>query len=262
MIRARGLGKRFGAVPIFSDISFHVPKGGALAIVGRSGCGKSTLLHILAGLLREHDGELSLGEAARRSFVPQNYGLFPWKNVRENLELPLRLHKGAPKEYSEAVAAMLAELGLTGLEEHYPAQLSGGQRQRVALGRALITRPDILLLDEPFSSLDAITREALQNLLAALWRQHGCTTVLVTHSIEEAVFLGRQILVLGGSPTRVAASLDNPGCGLPASRFTERYFSLVKAVRENLGNRSDSGLDVGPDVAPSPAVPGRGGTAE
>ncbi len=258
MIRAQGLGKRFGAVPIFSDISFHVPEGDALAIVGRSGCGKSTLLHILAGLMREYEGKLSLGETARRSFVPQNYGLFPWKNVRENLELPLRLQKRAPKEYGDAVAAMSAELGLAGLEEHYPTQLSGGQQQRVALGRALITRPDILLLDEPFSSLDAITRETLQNLLAALWRQHGCTTVLVTHSIEEAVFLGRRILVLGGTPTRVVASLDNPDCGLPASRFAEQYFSLVKAVRESLDNSPDTE----PGTGPTPAAPAREEKAE
>ncbi len=234
MIQVHGLGKRYGSREIFADLSFTVPEGGSLCLLGHSGCGKSTLLHILAGLDRLYSGEAAVSAAAGFSYVLQNYGLFPWKNVAENVGLPLRLRGVARPVRREAVARMLAELGLNGLERSYPSRLSGGQKQRVAIGRALITDPDVLLLDEPFSSLDAITREHLQNLLPALRRHRRFTTVLATHSIEEAVFLGRNILVLGGSPTHITAAFDNPGCGTPDYRSSDEFFRLSREVRAAL----------------------------
>ena len=168
----------------------------------------------------------------------QDYGLFPWKTVEENIGLPLLLRGEAPERRRQQVQEMLAVLGLEGQGRRYPARLSGGQKQRVAIGRALITNPDILLLDEPFSSLDAITREHLQNLLPALHLRQPFTTVLATHSIEEAVFLGRTILVLGGSPARICAVFDNPGCGGSDYRRHPEFFRLTQAVRGALQESS------------------------
>jgi NitT/TauT family transport system ATP-binding protein len=204
-------------------------------------------MHILAGLRSQDAGRLDISPpTARSAVVLQDFGLFPWKNARQNLELPLAL-AGVPRRVRAGkVAAMLDEMGLTGWEDHYPDQLSGGQKQRLALGRALIAEPELLLLDEPFSSLDALTRENTQNLLAGLWRGRGLTMVLATHFIEEAVFLGERILVLGGTPTRVAEDIANPGASAqPESRFEESYFQTVKKVRRALeaigGLRSDGG---------------------
>ena len=242
MIHIRDLSKRYGSNTVFEKLNFSVPRGDAVAIVGRSGCGKSTLLHLLAVLATDYHGHIDLAAPPeRRSLVLQNFGLFPWKNIRENMELPLTLRGIAPKARKQAAEALLEELGLNGLDKRYPSQLSGGEQQRVALGRALITAPDILLLDEPFSSLDAITREHLQDVLANLWRQHGFTLVLVTHSIEEAVFLGKKILVLGGTPVHITAALDNLGGTAPGARSTEIYFNLVTTVRTALENVSENG---------------------
>ena len=234
MIEVRALGKSFTDKPVFEGLNFRVPAGATLVLVGPSGCGKSTLLHILAGLIKEYDGTAEMAPAARRSLVMQQFGLFPWKKILENVELPLILNGVKRAERRARAEAVLAELGLDGLEERYPAQISGGQRQRLALGRALIAEPEILLLDEPFSSLDAITREKLQNLLLNIWRGRGLTCVLATHSIEEAVFLGGRILVLGGRPATVAADLENPGYGRPEARFEPQYFQLVSRVRHLL----------------------------
>ncbi|MEI3479455.1 MAG: ABC transporter ATP-binding protein [Bilophila sp.] len=160
----------------------------------------------LAGLDKADRGTVSTGgrdgKTGNISFILQDYGLFPWKTVAENLALPLDLRGEGRTRRREAVAAMLDELGLTGLGPRYPVQLSGGQRQRVAIGRALITDPDILLMDEPFSSLDALTREHLQRTVLSLWRRRRPTCVLVTHNVPEAVFLGRRVMVLSGRPAR------------------------------------------------------------
>lgn len=200
-LEVEGLGKAYGNEPVFEGLCFKASARSALTIVGPSGCGKSSLLHILAGLSAASRGRARLSPPeAKIALMMQQYGLFPWKTVKGNLELPLQL-KGRPASIRlEKVEAMLGEMGLKGFESRYPAQLSGGQQQRLALGRALIAEPDLLLLDEPFSSLDAITRESLQNFLLAAWRKFGLSYILTTHSIEEAVFLGRRILVMGSSP--------------------------------------------------------------
>ena len=236
LVRAEGLTKAYDGRLVFQDLDFQAPPGSSLALVGPSGCGKSTLMHILAGLRLPEAGRLEISPpTARSAVVLQDFGLFPWKNARQNLELPLALEGIPRRERLGRVAAMLDEMGLTGWEAHYPDQLSGGQKQRLALGRALIAEPELLLLDEPFSSLDALTRENALNLLAALWQGRGLTLVLATHFIEEAVFLGERILVLGGTPTRVAADIANPAaCGKPESRFEENYFQTVKKVRRSL----------------------------
>ena len=242
MIEVRALSKSFADKPVFEDLNFSVPPGSTLALVGPSGCGKSTFLHILAGLIKDYEGTAEISPLqARRSLVMQHFGLFPWKRVDENVELPLILNGVKRTERRARAAAVFRELGLEGLERRYPAQLSGGQRQRLALGRALIAEPEILLLDEPFSSLDAITREKLQNLLLDIRRGRSLTCVLATHSIEEAAFLGGRILVMGGRPTRLAADLENPGFGRREYRFEPQYFELVSRVRHLLDFQKSSG---------------------
>jgi NitT/TauT family transport system ATP-binding protein len=233
-IEARGLSKSFQA-PVLEDVSFQVRPGRSLALVGPSGCGKTTILHILAGLISGDSGQVELSpKEAGRSLVMQDHGLFPWKNAARNLELPLILAGLAPGERKGRVAAMLQSMGLAGLERRYPSQMSGGQRQRLALGRALIGRPDLLILDEPFSAIDAITRETLQELLASLWKDLGLTIVLATHSIDEAIFLGDQVLVLGGRPTRILSSLDNPVAGLDRDQNLPAIMELAARVRQAL----------------------------
>lgn len=239
-VEVRGLGKSFSGKPVFEGLDFSLPAGTTLALVGPSGCGKTTLLHILAGLIGEYEGTAEINPpAARRSLVMQHFGLFPWKRAGENVELPLILNGVKRSERRARAGAALRELGLEGLERRYPAQMSGGQRQRLALGRALVAEPEILLLDEPFSSLDAITREKLQNLLLDIRRGRGATCVLATHSIEEAVFLGGRILVMGGRTARFTADLDNPGFGRPEYRFEPEYFELVSRVRRLLESSGD-----------------------
>lgn len=241
-LRAQNLSKNYGDGPILDRLDFEVPAGETLAVIGPSGCGKSTLLLLLANLEKPSAGTVLHGESplpvpgagsGDTAVILQDYGLFPWKTVEDNLTLPLLLRGVPAAERRERGAAMLAELGLAGLERRYPARLSGGQRQRVAIGRALITEPDVLLMDEPFSSLDALTREHLQRVVLDLWRRRRPTCVLVTHSVEEAVFLGGHILVLGGKPARQKLWLENP-CFGETGGHEEKRLSLTRQVRAAL----------------------------
>ena len=239
-ILVRDVAKGYGEGLVLDGLSFELPAGETLAVVGPSGCGKSTLLYLLAGLDKADRGTVSTGgrdgKTGNISFILQDYGLFPWKTVAENLSLPLELRGEGRTRRREAVAAMLDELGLTGLGPRYPVQLSGGQRQRVAIGRALITDPDILLMDEPFSSLDALTREHLQRTVLSLWRRRRPTCVLVTHNVPEAVFLGRRVMVLSGRPARKTLWLDNPRFGEEGAAFeeTRRVYEALSETKDCL----------------------------
>lgn len=220
-VSVRSVGKSFptGLVAL-TDVSFDVPKDGFTSILGPSGCGKSTLLRMIAGLLPVSTGEIRLhGERVDAPppgliYVFQQYSksLLPWKTVLGNLmfgaQSPRARHaSGRPlteadcKEYLELV-------GLKGHEHSYPSQLSGGMQQRVAIARALVARPGILLMDEPFSALDALTREGLQDLLLKLWHDVSLTVVFVTHDIGEAIYLSDHIVALAGTPASVAARID------------------------------------------------------
>ena len=246
-LRVRDLRKDYGQGPVFDGLGFALDAGETLSVIGPSGCGKSTLLTLLAGLDNPDGGEARVGEdvparparaaeaesgsgPARVAYILQDYGLFPWKTVEDNVGLPLQLGGATRAARRERTAAVLAEMGLTGLGDRYPAQLSGGQRQRVAIARALITDPEVLLMDEPFSSLDALTRARLQNTVLELWRRRRPTCVLVTHNVEEAVFLGRHIMVLNGRPARKALWLTNHCFGDPDARSREAYFDLTRRV--------------------------------
>jgi NitT/TauT family transport system ATP-binding protein len=215
-----GLAHRYGPGPAIVDVSLDARPGELVCIVGPSGCGKSTLLRAVAGLLTPTSGEVRVDGEPVRGVVPglamvfQDYSrsLYPWLTVRGNVELPLRGHVERPERRERAEEA-LKHVGLDGQGGRYPRQLSGGMQQRVAIARALAHRPTLLLLDEPFASVDAQTRADLEDLLLRVRAEHGMTALLVTHDIDEAVYLADRVVVLSPAPATVAAVLtvDLPG---------------------------------------------------
>ncbi|GAB4494989.1 MAG: ABC transporter ATP-binding protein [Anaerolineales bacterium] len=235
--------------PIFEHFDWSAAQGETWAVLGPSGCGKSTLLMLLAGLKLPQRGEILIsGERIRRprpqtGLILQDYGLLPWATVRENVELGLKLRSfygadgiHAPRNFVavKSVDFWLERLGLAPVASHYPAQLSGGQRQRAAIARTLVLQPDLLLMDEPFSSLDALTRESLQTLTLELTAEQGLTLVIVTHAIEEAALLGRKILLLNEPPNRVAHIIENPAATGAAYRESAEYAALCRALRQRI----------------------------
>ncbi|MGE4553017.1 MAG: ABC transporter ATP-binding protein [Desulfovibrionaceae bacterium] len=240
MLEARGLRVCYGGGPVLEDLSLRLGADETLAVVGPSGCGKTTLLYRLCGLSGVQAGEVFLdgrpvtAPTPDISIILQDFGLLPWRTVLGNVALGLKI-RGVPRAERRAAArAMLADLGMAGRDADYPATLSGGEQQRVAIARAFVGAPRVLLLDEPFSSLDALTRERLQATLLDIWRRRRTPYVLVTHSLEEAVFLGRRILVLSGRPARLAAEFVNPVFGAPDCRERPEYFELLRALRRSV----------------------------
>ena len=226
---------------VLHDINMHVEKGEICSVIGPSGCGKSTLLKIIAGLLHDYDGTAMIDgvpvdpQRQRVGFMPQNYGLLPWKTVRENVELGGRIRHERVQE-NETVS-MMQRLGIDAFSERYPKELSGGQQQRVGLARAFLLRPDVLLMDEPFSALDAITREEMQEVFLSLWHEQHVTTVLVTHYVEEALYLGQRIVILADAPGRIAEVLDNPLFGCIDQRNKVEFFRMSCYLREQIKKR-------------------------
>jgi NitT/TauT family transport system ATP-binding protein len=202
---------------VLTDIDLAIPKGSFVSLIGVSGCGKSTLLKVLAGLLRPTHGDVTVAglapqQAARQRMIGlvfQDATLLPWKNALENAAfLQMTGERSTARDIAMARARdMLRLVGLDGAEGKRPAQLSGGMRQRVAIARALALDPEVLLMDEPFGALDAITREEMRQCLLDIWERTGKTVVLVTHSIDEAVFLSREVHVLGGRPARIVETI-------------------------------------------------------
>ena len=218
-------------LPVLEDVSLQVGAGASCAVIGPSGCGKTSLLFLLAGLLKPTAGTVRVADRSRTGVILQHYGLLPWKSVAANIALGLRL-QGADRERTRArVDELLVEMDLAAFADHFPGQLSGGMQQRVALARALATEPRLLLMDEPLSALDALTRERLQHTILGVWQRHRVTMVLVTHSIEEAVFLGQTVVVLTSRPARVAAVVDNPGAGRSDYRQSETFFHQCHQLR-------------------------------
>lgn len=243
MLRLDSLGQRYGDHPVLHDITLTVPDGQLLCVVGPSGCGKSTLLRTIAGLQPVGEGSVSVdgepvtGVPDRLAVVFQDYGrsLFPWLSVRENVALPLRRRGlGRPERRDEA-ERMLERVGLPGAGRRHPWQLSGGMQQRVAIARALVCRPSLLLMDEPFGSLDAQTREDLEDLLLEVHETEGPTIVFVTHDIDESVYVGDRVVVLSSGPaSRIV--LDLP-IALPGKRdqITTRGLPEFVSLRAEVG---------------------------
>jgi NitT/TauT family transport system ATP-binding protein len=215
----RGLSKIYfdpyaGAhVTAVSDVSLEVQQGEFVSIVGPSGCGKTTLLNMIAGFLPPSVGQIMLdgravsGPGPDRGVVFQSFALFPWKTALENVTFGPKM-RGVPREERERIGReYLALVGLGGAEGRYPTELSGGMQQRVAVARALANSPDLLLMDEPFGSVDAQTRMTLQEELTRIWQERRPTILFVTHDVEEAVFLANRVIVLSSAPGRVLAEL-------------------------------------------------------
>lgn len=219
---------------VLDDISFDINANDSCAIIGPSGCGKTSLLFLMAGILQPDSGTLTILGHPRCGTILQNYGLFPWKTVAENIGLGLALKNFEKSEINRVVGQLLKEMELDGFGNHFPGQLSGGMQQRVALARALAVDPEILFMDEPLSSLDALTRERLQHLILDIIQRRKITAVLVTHSIEEAAFLGKKIIILSRRPARIIKIVDNPGAVSPEYRQSEQFFQQCIRLRELL----------------------------
>jgi NitT/TauT family transport system ATP-binding protein len=234
---------RTDEVVALSDVDLTVGDGEFVSLIGPSGCGKSTLLRLIADLIPPTTGTVTVaGKPAGAARKEQAYGiafqqsgLFEWRTVLKNVELPLEL-RGTPRaERTARAEEMLALVGLADFAGHYPAQLSGGMQQRVAIARALAVQPPLLLMDEPFGALDEMTRERLQSELLSICASTGTSTVFVTHSISEAVFLSDRVVVMSPRPGRITASItvDLPARD-DAGRQSPLYFECITAVRQAL----------------------------
>lgn len=221
-------------------LDMAVDSGDIYAVVGPSGCGKSTLLHVLAGIIRDYEGSVRIGgntvdpRQQRIGFIPQNYGLLEWADVYGNSVLGLDIKRCSRKEQEAYTEYILKELGLFERKGDYPNRLSGGQRQRVSIARAFILKPQLLLMDEPFSALDAITREESQDLFLRVWKENSVSTVFVTHSVEEAVYVGRRIAILSPSPGRILQVVDNPFFGMEGLRFKSEYYQFSTELKKEI----------------------------
>jgi len=219
------LTKRFRRLdhPVLRDVSLTVPAGGFTTLIGPSGCGKTTLLRIVGGLETASSGTIrvdgvpSVGPARNKTMVFQHFNLFPWRTALDNVVYGLEIQGVAEKERRERATDYLKLVGLEGFEGHYPFELSGGMQQRVGIARALIVEPRLLLMDEPFGALDALTREYLQTELQRICSQTGVAVLFVTHSIDEAIYLSDHVLVMGTSPGRIVREFP---IGLPRPRWT------------------------------------------
>ncbi len=238
--------------PVFENLCWEVTRGEAWAVLGPSGCGKTTLLYLLAGLRQPTSGEIwiagqkQISPRPRTGLILQDYGLLPWANAYKNVILGLQIRrfygpdgKHTPydentQDHKERADFWMQRLNLKPHAGKYPAQLSGGQRQRVAIARTLALNPDLLLMDEPFSSLDAPTRENLQNLTFELRAEVDLTTVIVTHAIEEAAILGQKIMILGQPPNRGPIIIENPLAGEPDFRHRPAYYEMCTKLRFHL----------------------------
>jgi NitT/TauT family transport system ATP-binding protein/sulfonate transport system ATP-binding protein len=226
------------SLSVLEDISLSIKPGEFVSIVGSSGCGKSTLLKLIIGLEDEYQGELLLdgnrlvGTSLERGIVFQEHRLFPWLTVEQNIGIGLLNNtKLSDEEKRKSIQEHIELVGLKDFTRAYPYQLSGGMSQRVAIARALVNRPEVLLLDEPFGALDAFTRAYLQQELQRIWEKEGITMILVTHDVEEAVYLGDRVVVMQPRPGRIKRIVDVP---LPRER--NRASAAFAAIKEEVLN--------------------------
>lgn len=246
-VEVRSLSKVFEGgdhdVTALSDVDLTLGDNEFVSLIGTSGCGKSTLLSIVAGLQEPSEGEVVLdgeevvGPGRDRGLVFQSYTLFPWQTARANVEFALRGEKLSKAERTKLAREHLALVGLEQFEESYPHQLSGGMKQRVAIARALSYRPQVLLMDEPFGALDALTRGMMQELLTRVWEEHKITVLFVTHDVEEAVFVSDRVVVMTNRPGKIKEEipidLPRPRAHemLSSPEFGELYGRVLESIR-------------------------------
>jgi NitT/TauT family transport system ATP-binding protein len=247
MVKLENIAFSFEKRLILSDINANCDSGEFISFIGPSGCGKTTLLHLIAGIYKPQIGKI-LNTFDRVSFVFQNDSLLPWLNVLQNVLLPLEIEKGkVVLADTKKAISILTEVGLSDTERLYPSELSGGMRKRVELARALVVQPQLLILDEPFSSLDVINRERLNVLLKNLFINHKFSVILVTHSIEEAVFLSNRIYVMSDKPSSIISVFENKEARIPSRYFllSEQQQLIESSIRlhvsENWQNLSENG---------------------
>ena len=236
-------------LPVLQDINLTINKEEFVALVGPSGCGKSTLLNLAAGLLDPTSGTIKFTEVEanrkpRMSIVFQETGLFPWRSVAENVAFGLEAEGFPEKQRQERIAHYIELVGLKGFEKSYPHQLSGGMRQRVGIARALAIEPDILLMDEPFSALDAQTRTIMQEELVTLWEKTRLTTLYVTHNIQEAVMLADRVVLLSRRPGKISKvlAIDIPRADRDKPEHAEEIADFIRIIWEHISNDARAAL--------------------
>lgn len=238
MLSIENLEVKYGKTEALSNFSLTINEGEIYSLIGPSGCGKSTLLKVLCGILKGYKGkiifnnkEFSPKEIAI-GYVPQQYGLLEWKTVKDNIFLPFRLNKDRVLKDAE-VKEIIHSLEIEELQDRYPSQLSGGQKQRVALARAFVSQPDILLMDEPFSSLDTFTSEASQRLFLRIWERYKVTTLFITHNIHEAVAIGKHIVVMSKAPGKIIDKVENPLFNV--NEYPEERLKFAASIIQKIG---------------------------
>jgi ABC-type nitrate/sulfonate/bicarbonate transport system ATPase subunit len=244
-----GLSKEFGdettgkAVKVLNDLHYRVEEGHFVSVVGPSGCGKTTLLKVIAGLEGTTAGRVLLDGRDvdygrdRIGLVFQEYALFPWRTTIQNIQTGLEIMGVERRQRLEAAMEYVRSFGLEGFENRYPRELSGGMQQRVAIARTLITSPRVVLMDEPFGSLDSQTRNEMQEFLLRLWQERGETIIFVTHNVDEAVFLSDHIVALSSRPASIIGSFEVP-CPRPRDRTSLECNEIRRAVLKSLKDKA------------------------
>lgn len=234
MLKVKDISKIFEfeeqTLKALEKVSFDVIDGEFFTLIGPSGCGKSTTLRIIAGLEKPTSGGLEWSKASKLGFVFQNFALFPYLTVYENIEFGLKMTGVSSSERKKAVGELIGEVGLAGFEDKHPKELSGGMRQRVGIARALAIDPNVLLLDEPFSSLDEFTAEVLRKLLLNLWQKRKITVIMVTHLIREAIELSDTILVMTPQPGTVEEKIPDE-LKRPRDLRSEDFFKMENKLK-------------------------------
>ena len=236
-VRVKSLTKKFGDLLVLDDISFDVKKGQFLCVVGPTGCGKTTFLNCITRLYEPTSGEILVdGEPVdlrkhNVSYIFQEYSTMPWLTVEENVAFGLRIKKKPEAEIKESVDEVIEMVGLQKFRNYYPSQLSASMLQRVVIARAFATKPDILLMDEPYGQLDIELRFKLEDELIGLWKKLGTTIIFITHNIEEAVYISEDILILTNKPTRIKQMLANP-LSRPRVVTEKRFIEVREQVTE------------------------------
>jgi NitT/TauT family transport system ATP-binding protein len=238
MIKIKDIDVCYGREKALDKVSLSVHKNTTCAIIGASGCGKTTLLYTLAGIIKPSSGSIVINndelKDIRKStgLILQDYGLLPWKSVWDNIAFSLKSRGFKKDEVNTKVSSILKDLGINEYAKRFPGELSGGQKQRVAIGRTLALEPDLLLMDEASSALDAMTKEHIQNLILDIYKQRQITLVMVTHNIEEAVFLGQKIVIMGKG--KIKDIIDNPYFGVEDLRNNLEFYKVCLEVRKCL----------------------------
>lgn len=251
MIQLEGVAKSFGKLNVLQEVNLQVAKGEFLVLLGASGCGKSTMLNMISGFEQPTQGRVLVNGKVVNDVEPacgmvfQQYALFPWKTVSENVAFGLKMRGIGRAERRDVARKYIESVGLKGFEDSYPNALSGGMKQRVSIARVLANDPDVMLFDEPFAALDAMTRQVLQEQLLSIYEKSGKTIVFITHSIDEALMLSTRMIVMGSKPGRVVQDIKNE---LPLPRSAEvqlspAYLDLKKSIWETVQVEVMKGLE-------------------